>query len=58
MTVNGEPSTRSGYIFYPEERLREAAAHLKEQAHLSICGLPGTGKSTFVCQLVLQPHLW
>lgn len=51
MAVNSEPSTRSGHIFYPGERLREVATHLKEQAHVFICGLPGTGKSTFVRQL-------
>jgi len=51
VAVNSELSTRSGYTFYPEELLRDAAAHLKEQAHISICGLPGTGKSTFVRQL-------
>jgi len=51
VTVNSEPSTRSGHIFYPGERLREVAARLKDQAHVLICGLPGSGKSTFVRQL-------
>jgi hypothetical protein len=51
VVVDSGLSTRSGHIFYPEERLRGAAAHLKEQAHISIVGLPGAGKSTFVRQL-------
>lgn len=52
MVTDSELSTRSGYTFYHEERLSQAAAHLKERAHISICGLPGTGKSTFVRQLI------
>ena len=51
MIVNSKPSTRSGHILYPGERLREVATRLKEQAHVFVCGLPGTGKSTFVRQL-------
>ena len=51
MVTDSELPTRSGYTFYHEERLAQAAGYLRERAHISICGLPGTGKSTFVRQL-------
>lgn len=56
MTASSELSTRSGYVFYPMEHLKRAAALLREGAHLLIRGLPGTGKSTFV-RLLNNPEI-
>lgn len=53
MTGSIELSTRSGHVFRPMEHLRTAAAWLREGAHILVHGLPGTGKSTFVRQLIL-----
>lgn len=44
--------TESRYIWERTEDLRKAADWLRKGAHLTIGGLPGTGKSTFVRQLV------